>query len=116
MLYKKFAIEAVFNELVVLDSRLISETPYGNDIKLSINNTKVPINIIKYVDDLGILTDFPIKFYTHNHAYNILDRHYDIIFNNYNIRSVKIVEIYDNIEPPLIFMRLLKIQKIKKLL
>jgi len=115
MLYPKYVIEAVYSDCVVRHSELQSTQSY-NGIELKMNNMTTPINSIRYIDKMGNLGDYQSFFNTYEEAYKTLDRFYDHIIasNNFGIRRISIIEVFDRIEPPLLVIRKLKLQKIKK--
>lgn len=115
MIYKKYAIEIVYVDSVIENVEINTINEY-NSVNLKLNNIRKPYNTIKYLDYYGNINDVITTFYTYEKAYDVLDRNYKYINENhaYRLISVKIVECYDNNEPPFHIMRMLKIKKIKQ--
>lgn len=113
MLYSKFVIEIVYSNLIIGDISLITDS-YSKGISFDLDKQIRSINTIKYVDDYGSITANPFKFYTYEQAFECLERYYNILNSNVDIITYRICEVYDHIEPPLLVMRALKLNKIKR--
>ena len=115
MIYKKYAIEVVVSHRVSGDVRLDSSTTYnGNSINLVCH--PLFINTIRYLDDYGILVDHPKYFDTYKDTFNLLNIQYVYLRTNLDIHSVKIVELYNDVQPPIKILRKLKLENIKNVL
>lgn len=115
MLYKKYAIEVVYSTPVIMNTEILPNTMF-NGVSLVVNNISKLVNIVQYLNEIGILLDTPTTFYTYKNALQTLERFYYYVKGNhtYNIKTFKVVEIYDDIIPPIEVMRSLKIKKIKE--
>lgn len=106
MLYEKYIIDVICSVEILKD---VTFQNNGNSFEIR----KIPffINDHKYLDNYGNLLSTPFKFYSHKQAMYYLEKYY----NNIPYPQIpKIIEIYDNIEPPILILRQLKINKILK--
>jgi len=110
MLYSKYVIEAVCEIEVVIDFSTILINP----LQIHFDPLKHHINVIKFVSLEGYISEFPVIYNTYEEAFNILSNKYYKIRSNYNVLSVSIKEIYDDLEPPVEIMRRLKLNKVLK--
>lgn len=112
MIYNKFVIEVVLN-IQISEFEDISSVNYGNNFNIEIRKSPRIINHVNYLDKYGNVGYYPDFFYTYEEAYKILDLNYVNLKSTYfNIVSVKIVEVFDDVEPPIDVMRRIKIDKI----
>ena len=112
MLYKKFAIEIVQEQEFDTNIKLISSNTYDNHIQMDLATNKDYFNVIRYVDNQGIISDYPTIYDTYNEAFNKLSTYYYNLKGNGNIQTLKIVEVYDDLTPPLEVLRAMKIKKL----
>lgn len=116
MLYKKYIIEILLSKKVISDIIQDNGNNY-NTLNLSLRKIDEFVNVYNYLDNYGLVNTFPYKFYTHEQADYYLNKYYYNILNVTNVHYppiVKITEVYDNIQPPLLILRKLKINKILK--
>lgn len=113
MLYTKYAIEIVNSVDVIFDNKMIPILTYENSFRYEIHKDIKYVNIIKYLDKCGIVSDYMDYFYTYEDAYIHLDKNiFNIKHNTTNIISIKIVEILDDIPLPILEMRKIKLKKL----
>ena len=114
-IYKKYAIEVVVSHRVSGDVRLESSPTY-NGSGLNLNCSPIYLNTINYLDDYGIIVEYPRYFDTYKDAFNLLNTQYIYLRVNVNVHSVKIVELYNDIQPPIKVLRKLKLKEIVKII
>jgi len=115
MLYKKYVIEIVKEVEMVHDTFLNTSSVYDNSqVQLSLTSTKNPINVIKFLSESGIVSDYAIIFYTREHAYDVLSTHYYTLKADFSIITMGIKEVYDDTIPPVEVLRSMKLKKILK--
>ena len=114
MLYKKYVIEVTQEQEVDMNIKLSSTNTYENQVQMNLISTKEYFNIVRYVDNQGIISDYPTKYNTYNEAYNKLSTFYYNLMNNSNSQVVKIAEVYDDLTPPVEVLRSMKLKKILK--
>lgn len=115
MLYTKYVIQVIINEEVVKDIIIQNNNNY-NSYGFEIRKNPTYVVSYKYLDNYGTLLTTPHKFYTYKQAMYYLDKYYNTILgvNQFYPPIVSIVETLDNIVPPLLILRQLKINKILK--
>ena len=114
MLYKKYVIEVIIEQEFDTNSTITSNNTYDNHIHMNLVSVKEFFNIIRYIDQHGVMGDYPEVFNTYSEAYNKLSTvYYDFIYAP-GVKCVKIVEILNDRTPPLEVLRSLKIQKLLK--
>lgn len=113
MLYKKYVIEVTQEQEIDMNIKLSSTNTYENQVQMNLISNKEYFNIVRYVDNQGIISDYPTKYDTYNEAYNNLCTFYYNLKGNGN-PQVKISEVYDDITPPIEVLRSMKIKQILK--
>lgn len=116
MIYTKYAIEIVISETIIRDVILNNTLDSYETNKITFNIQTIPneINVIKYLNKFGVISEYNILFNTKSEALDIIDICYDNIISNFDIISIKIVELLDDIPPPIEIQRALKLKKILK--
>lgn len=112
MIYKKYAIEVAIEYQVLTDITQTGMVDH-NGFSLYVDKSPNYINAISYYNRGGFVDRFPEFYYTYESALKSLNDNYYTIVGYNNFSSVKIVELYDDVEPPLGIIRALKIKEIK---
>jgi len=113
MLYKKYVIEVTQEQEIDMNIKLSSTNTYENQVQMNLISTKEYFNIVRYVDNQGIISDYPTKYDTYNEAYNKLSTFYYNLMGN-STTVVRITEILDDMTPPVEVLRSMKINQILK--
>ena len=119
MLYKKYTIEFYYKMPVIMDviNNSSAEDNYNGDmnIKISYSYQKSDILITKFIDNNGIVSDYPTYFNFIEDAEYILDIKGIEISNlmyNYTNSFIKINEVYDNTPIDIKILRKYKLNKL----
>jgi len=113
MLYKKYVIEVIQEQEFDSNIKLTSSNTYDNHVQMDLMSTKEYFNVIRYVDNQGIISDYPTKYDTYNEAYNKLSTFYYNLTGN-GSTTVRISEVLDDMTPSVEVLRSMKLNKILK--
>lgn len=115
MIYKKYAIEIIISQEVVTNTKLsFSSLNSDTDNLIRIENTQKFISEIYYMNKYGHVYSDSATFDTYKEAYEILNENYYSIKNTFYDRLIttKIVEVFDDIKPPIKILRKQKLNEI----
>ena len=115
MIYKKYVIELTISNRFIQDVDLNNQTTYQG-ISFNLNSVPGYKNTIAYLDTYSVICDHPAYFDTFKEAFDFLNRVYNYITHDVNIRTIKISEVYNDVKPPIKVLRKLKLEKILKVL
>lgn len=110
MLYKKYCIEVTSINMMVSDVILRNNT-YNNHLNFEIDPVRVSTFTKTYVNDNGINVNYFYKFNSYKDAYDVINKYYYCCCDSSKL--ISIIEVFDDIEPPLLYMRSEKIRQIK---
>ena len=113
MLYEKYVIEVIQEQEFDSNIKLTSSNTYDNHVQMDLMSTKEYFNVIRYVDNQGIISDYPTKYDTYNEAYNKLSTFYYNLTGN-GSTTVRISEVLDDMTPSVEVLRSMKLNKILK--
>ena len=114
MLYKKYVIELTCDITVINDVTLNTTSMYNNQFQIDLSPTIKNINVIKFLNKNGYIEDYETIYETYQEAFDVLSTYYYDISSGYNIITKKIVEVYNDVTPPIEVLRSIKLKKIIK--